>query len=329
MIVIWLFLLVAGLALAAYGSRRAVTSALGASRTSSISPGIIGLTVVAIGTDLPEIANSIASAFGGHGDLLVGDTAGSALTQVTLILGLLCLGSTPIHADRDTVLAIGTMTTAALLVGALMVRDGVLARWEGALLVSAWVLAILVMQRRQPPRALAEPVRAKPTEVAAKPTEVAAAPSADRSTGRYIASALGWLLIVGIAATAVVESFIQISDRFGIPELIAGAVVLSLGTSLPELVVDWTAIRRGAVALAIGDLFGSSLLDSTLALGIGPSLRAVTVSPSAMTACIIAAMGVMAATVITGSRPSHGRPSATLLFLVYGAATAALIVGTG
>ena len=322
MIVIWLFLLVAGLALAAYGSRRAVTSALGASRTSSISPGIIGLTVVAIGTDLPEIANSIASAFGGHGDLLVGDTAGSALTQVTLILGLLCLGSTPIHADRDTVLAIGTMTTAALLVGALMVRDGVLARWEGALLVSAWVLAILVMQRRQPPRALAEPVRAKPTEVAA-------APSADRSTGRYIASALGWLLIVGIAATAVVESFIQISDRFGIPELIAGAVVLSLGTSLPELVVDWTAIRRGAVALAIGDLFGSSLLDSTLALGIGPSLRAVTVSPSAMTACIIAAMGVMAATVITGSRPSHGRPSATLLFLVYGAATAALIVGTG
>ena len=140
---------------------------------------------------------------------------------------------------------------------------------------------------------------------------------------------LGWLLVVGAAATMVVESFIELSDRLGLPELIASAVVLSLGTSLPELVVDWTAIRRGAVALAIGDLFGSSLLDATLGLGIGPMLRSVTVSSSAATACLIAAMGVMAATVIAGSRPSHGRPSATLLFLVYGAATAALIVGTG
>ena len=113
MIVLWLLALLAGLVAAAFGSRRAVGAALDASRTSSISPGIIGLTVMAVGTDLPEIANSIVAAFGDHGDLLVGDAAGSALTQVTLILGLLCLGSTPIHADRDTVLAIGTMTTAA------------------------------------------------------------------------------------------------------------------------------------------------------------------------------------------------------------------------
>ncbi len=312
MIVVWLLVLVVGLATAAYGSRRAVTAALDASRTSNIPPGIIGLTVMAVGTDLPEIANSIVAAFGGHGDLIVGDAAGSALTQITLILGLLCLGSTPIHADRNTVLMIGTMTTAALLIAALMSRNGVLARWEGAALVMAWVLAIIVAQRQHPPS-----------------TPSIEPPTANGSTGRHVLVALGWLLVVGVAATGVVESFIEISDRLRIPELIASAVVLSLGTSLPELVVDWTAIRRGAVALAIGDLFGSSLLDATLALGIGPALRAVTVSPTASTACLITAMGVMAATVIAGSRPSHGRQSATLLFLVYGAATAALIVGTG
>jgi cation:H+ antiporter len=310
-IAVWLLALVAGLAVAAFGSRRAVTAALDASATSSIPPSIIGLTVMAIGTDLPEIANSIVAAFGGHGDLVVGDAAGSALTQVTLILGLLCLGSSAIHADRDTVLTIGTMTTAALLVAALMARDEHLARWEGAVLAAAWVLAIFAIQRRGD-RSLS-----------------ANSPPPDGSTGRHIAVALGWLMLVGVAATVVVESFIEISDRFGIPELIASAVVLSLGTSLPELVVDWTAIRRGAVALAIGDLFGSSLLDATLALGIGPAMRAISVSPTAATACIVAALGVMAATVIAGSRPLHGRSSATLLFLVYGAATAALIVGTG
>lgn len=318
MIVLWLFALLAGLAAAAFGSRRAVGAALDASRTSSISPGIIGLTVMAVGTDLPEIANSIVAAFGDHGDLLVGDAAGSALTQVTLILGLLCLGTTPIHADRDIVLTIGTMTTAALLVVALMVQGGALSRWEGALLVAAWAVAIVVTQRRSAePPTVSPPVR-QPGDAVRHP---------DGSTGRHVAVALGWLLVVGVAATAVVESFVELSDRIGIPQLIASAIVLSLGTSLPELVVDWTAIRRGAVALAIGDLFGSSLLDATLALGIGPLIRGVTVSPGAATACSIAAMGVMAATVIAGSRPSHGRSSATLLFLVYGAATAALIVG--
>ena len=318
MIIVWLLALLAGLVVAALGSRRAVTAALEASKTSSISPGIIGLTVMAVGTDLPEIANSIVAAFGDHGDLLVGDTAGSALTQVTLILGLLCLGSTPIHADRNTVLWVGTMTTGALLVGALMVRDGRIDRWEGAILVTAWVAAIITMQRRQ----------SKEPHETPRPTPATTLPVAG-STGRHVARALAWLLLVGVAATVVVESFIELSGRIGIPELVASAVVLSLGTSLPELVVDWTAIRRGAVALAIGDLFGSSLLDATLALGIGPMMRAVSVSPEAATTVLIAAMGVMAATVIAGSRPSHGRSSATLLFLVYGAATAALIVGTG
>ncbi len=312
MIVVWLLVLVVGLAAAAYGSRRAVTAALDASRASNIPPGVIGLTVMAVGTDLPEIANSIVAAFGGHGDLIVGDAAGSALTQITLILGLLCLGSTPIHADRSMVLTIGSMTTAALLIAALMTRDDLLSQWEGGALVVAWVLAIVVAQGRRAPS-----------------TPAATSPAANGSTGRHLLVVLAWLLLVAVAATGVVESFIEISDRLGVPELVASAVVLSLGTSLPELVVDWTAIRRGAVALAIGDLFGSSLLDATLALGIGPAMRAVAVSPAATTACLIAAMGVMAATVVGGSRPSHGRSSATLLFLVYGAATAAMIVGTG
>jgi cation:H+ antiporter len=310
-IVVWLLALIGGLAAAAYGSRRAVTAALDASSASSIPPTVVGLTLIAVGTDLPEIANSIAAAFGGHGDLLVGDAAGSALTQVTLILGLLCLGSTPIHADRTTVLTTGTLTAVALLVGAALVRDESLARWEGGLLVVAWIASIIAIQRRR-----------SADEVGVRP------PVAPGSTARHVAVTVAWLAVVGAAATLVVESFIELSGHLGVPELVASAIVLSLGTSLPELVVDWTAIRRGAVALAIGDLFGSSLLDATLALGIGPMMRSVAVSPTAATACIIAALGVTAATVITGSRPTHGRSSATLLFLVYAVATIALVVGT-
>ena len=151
MIVVWLLALVAGLAVAAFGSRRAVNAALDASRSSNIPPGIIGITVMAVGTDLPEIANSIVAALGGHGDLIVGDAAGSALTQVTLILGLLCLGATPIHADRDTVL---TDRHAHDRGAARRCVDGARQPHQPAGRAGCWSLpgcsAIIVVQRRRP-----------------------------------------------------------------------------------------------------------------------------------------------------------------------------------
>ena len=112
------------------------------------------------------------------------------------------------------------------------------------------------------------------------------------------------------------------------PQLVASAVILSLGTSLPELVVDLTALRRGAAALALGDLFGSSLLDSTLAIGSGPALRATEVSPDASTVCLIAAVGVAGATLIVMRHRSHHYASAALLFVLYGAVTTWLILAT-
>ena len=88
MIVVWALGLVVGLIVAALASRRAVTAALLASEVSKISLGAIGVTVVAIGTNLPEIANSIIAAVTGHGDIAVGDATGSAMTQVTLVLAV-------------------------------------------------------------------------------------------------------------------------------------------------------------------------------------------------------------------------------------------------
>lgn len=141
----------------------------------------------------------------------------------------------------------------------------------------------------------------------------------------HIARAFGWLALVAGSAMVVVRSFVEITDELGVPQLIASAVVLALGTSLPELVVDWTAIRRGATALALGDLFGSSLLDATLAVGIGPSIRAISVSTDAVFVCLIAAAGVGAATLIMLSRPVHHRGSAAALFAVYLLATIAML----
>ncbi len=307
MIALWTVVFVVGLIVASIASRRAVTHALSAADGSQVSSGFIGMTVMAIGTDLPEIANSIISAATGHGDLNVGDSAGSALTQVTLVLGILCFG-TSVISDRRTVAVLGVLTAAALGVISLLIRDGVFGRVDALLLVAAWAIALLGM------RALSG--------------EGSSSAEPGRRVGRSIAFTALWLIVVAVAATVVVQSFVQITDSLGVPEILAGSVVLALGTSLPELIVDWTAVRRGAGALALGDLFGSSFLDATLAIGIGPAITPTLVSTAATATCVIAAIGILGATAVAASRPTLRRGTAVSLIAVYGVATVALISTT-
>lgn len=310
MIAIWTVGLIAGMVAAALASRRAVVAALTAGEVAHVSPAFIGVTVMAVGTDLPEIANSIIAAWTGHGDVNVGDSAGSALTQVTFVLAVVCFLAAPVRSTSRVVIALGAATAAALALDALLVNDGSFGRSDGLLVVSIWLVSLAVFGRlRTPPAGDVGPTRWN------------AAP--------HVAMTIVWLAVVGLAATIVVRSFVALTDALGIPELVASAIVLALGTSLPELVVDITALRRGAIALALGDLFGSSFVDATLAIGSGPLLRATDVSPDATAACLVAAAGVLAATVVMGARSTHGRSSAAALLVVYLAATAALVVTTG
>lgn len=201
------------------------------------------------------------------------------------------------------------MAVVALLGVALVVRDEVFSRTDGLLLITFWVISLFVARRFSEDDPTRSPVRGTNALVPA-------------------AKALGWLVIVAGAATAVVQSFIRLTEAAGVPELVASAIVLALGTSLPELIVDLTAIRRGATALALGDLFGSSLLDATLAVGSGPALKATVVSSEAVIICVIAAAGVLASTAVMVSRKEHRYVSATLLLTVYLVASGALILFT-
>lgn len=313
MIVVWVLGLVVGVAVAAGSSRRAVGAALETSESLGISAGLVGLSIMAVGTDLPEIANSIIASLSGHGDLNVGDSTGSALTQITLILAMLMLAA-GLRLDLDpseskVAVSTGLMTTAALVALAIMLSDGMLGRVDGIVLVSAWFVSLVWMARRNRGGDHAPRVP-------------------DDRVGRAIARTLLWLSLVGVAATVIVRSFIEITDSLGVPEFLASSIVLAIGTSLPELVVDWTAIRRGAAALAIGDLFGSSLVDATLSVGIGPIIRPTAVSTQAMTGVLVIAVGVSVATLAVALVTSR-RGLAGSLLAVYAFGMLALVTLAG
>lgn len=310
-VLVAILLLVGGFALAVLASARAVTHLGTLAATTSIPPFFIGVTLVALGTDLPEIANSIVSSYTGHGDLNAGDSVGSTLTQATLVLGLLPLLAGSFEVDRLRVIIVALATMVGLGLGIFLMRDSYLSRGDGALFIGAWFLgSIAIVQHLTP---AAEPLEESPQE-----------------HGRFFhgAAAFLYLALVAGGATAAVRALITLSETFGIAEYPLAFVVGALGTSLPELVVDLSAIRSGLKDMAIGDVLGSSFVDATLSIGIGPLLfpTAITGLASARgSAVVIAAIGVVALTMTLSKRLT--RTKGAFLILVYLSAYAALLSG--
>lgn len=288
MVVLWAALVVAGLATSVAASGRALGAAEALGHRARLSPYIIGLTIVSIGTDLPEIANSILASATGRGDINVGDSTGSAATQITLVLGVVCLVQ-PIRVNRRVVASAGFLTVGGFLVGAAMMADGSLSRLDGAILVLGWLgaMAIVALTTDDVPT-VSQPPRSGP------------------GVPLLVGQALLLLGVVAIGAAVAVSAFGRATEELGVPEYATSFIVLSIGTSLPELIVDTRAVRQGSGALAVGDILGSSLIDATLSLGIGPLLFPTMVSPDAARGTLLVGGVVLAAVLLLLRRTEHG-----------------------
>ena len=276
MLLPWILALIAGVALAAVASAQAIKHATAVAASSRLPPFIIGTTLVAVGTDLPEIANSITASLAGHGDLNVGDSIGSAATQITLVLGLIpFLSRKPLDVPHKSLAPTAMSTAATLGLGLLLFSDGYISRLDGLLLVLSWPLAFLSIYRwgeqpSDPPAPASEAEQAEQAEQ----TQQTQRPSRLRAA----MAALGYFALVGMGAAIGVLSFAKLAEILGIPEYLISFFVASLATSLPELLVDIAALRMGQPAMALGDAFGSSLVDTSLSVGIGPLIAPTSIN---------------------------------------------------
>lgn len=308
-IALYSVLFVAGLGLALVASdvavayTRALAAALGA------PPFIVGVVLVSLGTDLPEIANSIAAHVQDEGDVNVGDSIGSTLTQYTLVLGLFPLVAGALVIDRRQIGVVTVLTMSGLGLTSLFVADGWLGRWDGLALVAAWAVFTYLVIRVIP---------------GGKPED----PPAVRLAGRggqtvVVLAALG---VVGVGATVAVRSLVRLAELAGVPEFVIAFFGASLGTSAPEIVVDFTALVRGSPAIALGDALGSSLIDATLSIGIGPLVAPAAVTAGlALTGAIYTLVAVGAVGGLLGGRRRHDRRSMVVLLGLYLLAYAVLL----
>ena len=300
MIVLWCLAVAGGLGVAIAASRWAVRHAAALSSMLRLPPFLVGLTLVAVGTDLPEIANSVSASLAQHGDLNIGDSVGSVMTQLTLVLGLLPLLAGSFRVGRVQVAWAGSLTCLGLLVAVLLLRDGRFARLDGALLLVLWICASALVWRAAPrPPELPFP-REKPAWL------------------RHTTLTLVALALVGAGAAVAVAGLIRISSSLGVPEYLISFFAASLGTSLPELVVDLGALRSGRKELAVGNIFGSSLADATLSLGTGPLVMPTAVTAGfAVRGGLVATGVVLLLTLLFSRIRRHDWRSGLLLLVVY------------
>jgi len=284
-LVIGLAGLILGLALLAFCGDKAVEHSAIIALEFGIPPLMIGLLLVSLGTDLPEIVNSIISSAFDHGDINVGDSLGSVLAQMSLVLGLLPFLAGTFKVKRKEVGIIGACEVLALMLAISIAEKGNISQINGLFLVASWLIFILIVRS------------ATAKNVTEKEKHVLPPPSQKRL--HYLGVAVLGFVGVAIGSFIVIESVITLSSVFRISEYIISFFVVAIGTSLPELVVDLTAIRKKQYELAIGDIIGSCIVDACFSIGIGPLIFPIEVTGKLVMVTGLYAIFVSIAVILT------------------------------
>jgi len=253
---IWIVTLIGGILLTAFSSDKAVEHSVILASALGISPLLIGLILVSLGTDLPEIVNSIVSCALGHGNIDAGDSMGSVLTQITLVFGLLPFFGRAFKVKRKEILVIGGCEVLALMLAFSIVEKGYISRINGLFLVGSWPIYMFIT------RTLTRKGIKKNIDTS----------QIFKSKNYHISIAMLGFIGVAVGAYAMIQSAVMLSAALKIPEYLISFFLLSIGTSLPELAVDLMAIRKKEYEIAIGDIIGSCIVDASLSIGIGQVL---------------------------------------------------------
>lgn len=217
-----------------------------------ISHYVIGATLVAFGTSLPEMAASMTAATYGKSDMAVANVLGSVVFNITLILGLVLLISKKMYPKRDLFSLDSAWVIIPVVIFLIMIQDGIISRFDGMLflLLMASYLFFLFKESKD--------------ELGGEIDEELTQGFNWIKTSIFLV--VGFVLTIG-GANFVVESATNIARSLEISEWIIGLFLIAVGTSLPELVVSIVAAKKGNAEMSIGNIIGSNVANFSMVLG--------------------------------------------------------------
>ena len=262
-------LLVLGLVILTVGADLLTKGCVGMAARFRVPEFIVGLTVMAVGTSMPEFTVSAMSALKGSTDMAIGNVTGSNIFNILIILGI-CAVVRPMVFTRENIrrdIPICLAASALLLVLALYVGQPLgIGRWEGGLMLALYIGVILYSIRsakRDMPDAAAGTIDGKESEVT-------------MAWGRVII-----YIIVGLAGlifggNMCLESATAIARAWGVSEAVIAITIVAAGTSLPELASSLSAVTSGKLSLALGNIIGSNVANILLILGTSGLIKPLT-----------------------------------------------------
>ncbi len=254
-----LLVMLVGLTLLVAGADWFVKGAAGLAEAFGVAPLVVGLTVVAYGTSMPELVVSAAAALEGRSAIALGNVLGSNIANIGLILGITALVSPPSVEGSIIRREVPVLVLAALALPAVL-YDGVITRLEGAMLFLGAILFTWATVKFA--------TGVSPDDPAVSDAiESAGGQAARGSKLRLSMFALFGLAMLLAGGNWFVDAAVDIANAFGISERVIGLTVVAVGTSLPELAASVVAALRGHSAMAVGNVIGSNIFNIFFVLG--------------------------------------------------------------
>lgn len=253
-------LLIVGLALLVWSADKLVYGAAGLARNFGISPLVIGMTIIAMGSSAPEMVVSATAALAGKTDTAVGNVIGSNIANIALILGITALLK-PLSVSSNVLRREIPMMFGVTALAGVLLMNNYLSFTEGLILMFAFVSFIVMML-----------MISKKEQKSLKDDPLTAQHESELPEGLSNGKAIFWaalgLILLPIASTLLVNNAVIIAKYFGMSDLVIGLTIIAVGTSLPELAASLASALKGEDDLAVGNVIGSNIFNILAVMGI-------------------------------------------------------------
>lgn len=253
-----------GFAMLMLGAKWLVDGSSAIARKYHIPEIVIGLTIVSIGTSMPELMVSFTSALEGHSDISVGNVIGSNLCNLLLILGLTSIVTPLVFSKTTKDYDISIMLFSTIIVLLLANKGNILSRADGILLLVLFIFFILYT-----------------IKIAQKSMNNCKENEVEIPKGKMIVSVIK--ILVGIVLLKFggdisVNNAVEVAQVLGVSERIIGVTIVAIGTSLPELITSIVAALKKEIDIAIGNIVGSNIFNLLLILGVSATISPIVYS---------------------------------------------------
>jgi cation:H+ antiporter len=281
-------LIIVGFLLLIAGGEALLRGAVGLATLLRLTPAVVGLTVVAAGTSVPELAVSVLAALRDSPDIAVGNVVGSNIFNIAIILPL-CALLRPIPIVGNTIRLEFPVLLIVTLMCVAVSSDGTVGRLDGGLFIATYALFTAYLIRLVRHQATADENRGLAAEVA----ELTPTPQRPRGWVCVTLVAVGAGLLAG-GAQATVVGAVDLARAIGMSERVIGLTIVAVGTSLPEIVASVMSGLRGRADIAVGNVIGSNIFNILGILGLSSIVSPLPVSEAMLASDFWWMLGVTA-----------------------------------